>query len=269
MKITKQKNMNYVKPKKSLGQHFLKDQNIAGKIVNSLSFETTRNVLEIGPGKGILTKFLIKRNDIFLKVVEIDKESVEYIKNTINETLEIIHNDVLKLDLKNLFQDKFCIIGNFPYNISSQIFFQILEYRDVIPEIVCMVQKEMAERIASVAGKKSYGILSVLLQAYYDIKILFKVSPGVFEPPPNVQSAVIRLTRNKIEKLDCSEELFVKLVKTGFNQRRKMLRNSIKNLLPAGVDDTWFLEKRPEQLTVNNFVDLARKIEQQAKTTAL
>lgn len=239
-----------------MGQHFLKDRNIAGKIVNSLSLVQSGNVLEIGPGKGILTQFLSELQGISLKVVELDRESVEYLKTAYHDKLDIIHDDFLKIDLKNIFKSKFSIIGNFPYNISSQIFFKILGCRDDVPEIVGMIQKEVAERIASPPGSKKYGIMSVLLQAFYNIEYLFTVDADVFEPPPKVQSGVVRLTRNNVKKLDCDEQLFIRLVKTSFNQRRKMLRNSIKTMIPVQLTDHPILTKRPEQLSVNDFVRL-------------
>lgn len=251
--------MNYVRPKKSLGQHFLKDHNIARKIVAGLS--ETLYVIEIGPGKGILTQYLVQIPGIHLKVVELDNESVEYLKSTI-DGLEIIHHDFLKLNIDDLFSEKFSIIGNFPYNISSQIFFKVLENKNLVNEVVCMIQKEVAERIVSPPGNKSYGILSVFLQAFYHIEMLFSVNPQVFEPPPKVKSAVIRLTRNDVKELNCDEKLFVDVVKKGFNQRRKILRNSLKPyLVNINSDDPVFL-KRPEQLSVNDFVILTNLVDQ-------
>ncbi|MBN2611929.1 MAG: 16S rRNA (adenine(1518)-N(6)/adenine(1519)-N(6))-dimethyltransferase RsmA [Bacteroidales bacterium] len=257
--------MTYVRPKKSLGQHFLVDRNIASRIVEGLSADYTRNVLEIGPGKGILTTLLLEDSRLNFKAVEIDRESVLFLKTEFQNRLEIIQGDFLKTEPGEIFKDRFNVIGNFPYNISSQIFFKILSYRDLVPEVVCMVQKEVAVRIASAPGNKNYGILSVLLQAFYHIEYLFGVSPKVFNPPPKVQSAVIRLTRNDVKNLECDEALFFQLVKTGFNQRRKMLRNSIKGFLTDSFEDGALLEKRPEQLSVNDFVRLTLLISRQTQ----
>lgn len=251
--------MNIVRPKKNLGQHFLNDQNIARKIVDSVGTKAQK-VLEIGPGMGVLTQFLLKRNELETWVIEIDKESVEYLKNNYpGLQARIISEDFLKFDVKTVFQTPFSVIGNFPYNISSQIFFKILEYRNQIPEVVGMIQKEVAERIAAKHGSKTYGILSVLLQAFFNIEYLFTVHENVFTPPPKVKSAVIRLERNNIKQLDCDEQLFFTVVKTAFNYRRKMLRNSLKNIcnnLPSE-----FAEKRPEQLSVNDFISLTSSVE--------
>jgi len=246
----------YLKPKKSLGQHFLKDCNIAKKIVCSLS-AGSKNILEVGPGKGILTRFLAEREDTNLKLVEVDKVYVDILRQKYPAGPEIIHDDFLKLELRSIFKEKFAIIGNFPYHISSQIFFKILGNRDIINEIIGMIQKEVALRITSPPGNKNYGILSVLLQAYYDIELLFTVNPGVFDPPPKVKSAVIRLKRNGSDRLPCDESLFVLLVKTGFNQRRKMLRNSLKNLFPEMDYSDMIFQKRPEQLSTGDFINLA------------
>ena len=249
--------MNSVRPKKHLGQHFLKDENIARKIVDSLGPEV-QNVLEVGPGMGVLTKSLIMREFKDFRVAEIDEESVIYLGIHFPE-LQIISGDFLKLDLNSLFIGKFAIIGNFPYNISSQIFFKVLEHRDLVTEVVGMVQKEVAERIAAPPGSKTYGILSVLLQAWYKIEYLFTVSEHVFLPPPKVKSAVIRFTRNTTDKLDCDEKFFFNLVKTAFNQRRKTLRNAIRSLYPEGFNHP-FLDKRAEQLSVSEFEELALSI---------
>lgn len=255
-----------VRPKKSLGQHFLHDQHTAARIVGSLvkPGDTTLRVLEIGPGMGVLTRLLQMQEDIDLTVIEIDRDSVAYLKEHLSFPGErIIGGDVLKTDLSKMFPGPFSIIGNFPYNISSQIFFRVLDYRDQVTQVVCMLQKEVAERIASPPGSKVYGILSVLLQAYYDIEYLFKVSPGVFTPPPKVMSAVIRLRRNDCERLPCNETLFVQVVKQGFNNRRKTLRNALKNLnLAAAVSSLPLLDKRAEQLAVDDFVHLTRLIEE-------
>lgn len=246
-----------VRPKKQLGQHFLRDENIAAKIVDSLDFSLNK-VVEVGPGMGVLTKYLLQKPAIDLYLVEIDGESVEYLLNEFPEiATRIYREDFLKMDLNRLFAGKFSVIGNFPYNISSQIFFKILETRQQVSEVVCMVQKEVAERISSKHGNKSYGILSVLLQAFYNIEYLFTVHEHVFVPPPKVKSAVIRLQRNHTESLGCDEKLFVRIVKAAFNQRRKMLRNSLKDFgenLPPEM-----AEKRPEQLTVEDFVELTKK----------
>lgn len=249
-----------VRAKKFLGQHFLHDQAIARRIVESLSPEPS-SVLEIGPGMGVLTQYLIKRPGIALQVVEIDRESVAYLRKHYPE-LAIIEGDFLALDLGHVYQQPFSVIGNFPYNISSQIFFKVLEHRQRVTEVVCMLQKEVADRIASVHGNKTYGILSVLLQTFYKIEYLFKVSPGVFTPPPKVMSAVIRLRRNERTTLPCSEVLFVQVVKQGFNNRRKTLRNALKNLtLAPEISAHPLLDKRAEQLTVDEFIFLTQLIE--------
>ncbi|MDR1406401.1 MAG: 16S rRNA (adenine(1518)-N(6)/adenine(1519)-N(6))-dimethyltransferase RsmA, partial [Prevotellaceae bacterium] len=219
-----------IRAKKSLGQHFLNDAAIARRIVASLP-GTTGVVLEVGPGTGILTELLLQRTDITTHAVEIDKDSVAYLQAKFPALgARLIAGDFLALPLHDCFRAPFSIIGNFPYNISSQIFFKVLEYRRQIPEVVCMIQKEVAERIAGSAGSKTYGILSVLLQAYYHIDYLFTVHEQVFTPPPKVKSAVVRLTRNNVAQLDCDEQLFVKVVKATFNQRRKVIRNSIRAL---------------------------------------
>jgi 16S rRNA (adenine1518-N6/adenine1519-N6)-dimethyltransferase len=259
-----------VTPKKFLGQHFLKDRNIARNIVNSLELTEPAKVLEVGPGMGILTEFLLQNTFIDLQVVELDSESVTYLKqNFPSLNNKITEGDFLRLDLHQITNsENFYLIGNFPYNISSQIFFKVLDYKNNIPCCVGMIQKEVAERIASAPGKKAYGILSVLLQAYYDIEYLFTVNEQVFEPPPKVKSAVIRLKRNSVDKLDCDESLFLKVVKTGFNQRRKMLRNSLQGIL--GKNNPAFqipiFAKRPEQLSVNEFVELTNIVEKYKPT---
>jgi 16S rRNA (adenine1518-N6/adenine1519-N6)-dimethyltransferase len=254
-----------VRPKKSLGQHFLHDQSAAKRIVEGLTLEETKNlVLEIGPGMGVLTKYLIEMEAVDLKVVEIDRDSVAYLKKNY-KALDgrIIEGDFLKLSLAEIFPSPFAIIGNFPYNISSQIFFKVLEHRDRVTQVVCMLQKEVADRIAEKEGSKTYGILSVLLQAYYDIDYLFKVAPGAFTPPPKVMSAVIRLKRNQRLKLGCDEQLFVQVVKQGFNTRRKTLRNALKNLnLAAEVVSLPIMDKRAEQLSVEDFISLTKLIEE-------
>ena len=247
-----------VRAKKSLGQHFLKDLEAAEKIVNSLSLHQDYDtVLEIGPGMGVLTQFMVLKKEYKTYVVEIDRESVAYMKKNfkILSAEQIIEADFLKLDLATLFGGKpFGIVGNFPYNISSLIFFKAIEYRDFLPEIVCMLQQEVAIRISSPPGGKDYGILSVFLQAYYDIDYIIKVPNYSFDPPPKVQSGVIRLRRNNVKNLDCDEKFFVQVVKTAFNQRRKTLRNALKSL---GVNfESPLLELRAERLGVKEFVEL-------------
>lgn len=211
--------MHQVKAKKYLGQHFLKDMGVARQIAESLTLDGPTAVLEIGPGMGVLTQFLLQNPLIDLTAVELDSESVVYLHEHYPD-LKVIEADFLKMDLKTVFSDKFCIIGNFPYNISSQIFFKMLDNKDSIPCLAGMIQKEVAERIAAPAGSKTYGILSVLMQAYYKIEYLFTVNATVFDPPPKVQSAVIRFTRNEVSQIDCNEQLFKTVVKTAFNQRR-------------------------------------------------
>lgn len=253
----------YVKAKKSLGQHFLKDLKIARKIVDSLNVEETHDVMEVGPGTGVLTQFLIEDVRINLNVAEIDKESVEYLKENYPQLGERLREgDFLRMDLASIFPGNFLIIGNFPYNISSQIFFKVLDYKERVPEVVGMIQKEVAERLASAPGKKNYGILSVLLQTWYDIEYLFTVDENVFNPPPKVKSAVIRLKRNSRTSLNCDEALFKTVIKTSFNQRRKAIRNSIKPLLNGKLlPDCYLLGQRPEQLSVEEFVELTRLID--------
>ena len=247
--------MSNVKPKKYLGQHFLNDENIAKKVVDSLSLCNYLNVLEIGPGTGVLTKYLIKKN-INLKLVEIDNESVEFLKTHLSiDPLIILQHDFLKLDLSNIFTENFAIIGNFPYNISTQIIFKVLEYKNNIPELIGMFQKEVAERICEKKGSKKYGILSVLTQAYFDTQYLFSVPASVFTPPPKVISAVIRLVRKEQININYNEKLFFKVVKLSFQQRRKTLRNSLKsfNLSDILREDAIF-DLRPEQLSVRDFI---------------
>lgn len=252
--------MRLVKPKKSLGQHFLKDLEIARRIAGTLDAFKQQPVLEIGPGMGVLTRFLLEAGHD-LTVVELDTESVDYLGRHFPE-LEgrILAEDFLKLDLARLFPGPFCVIGNYPYNISSQIFFKVLDYKDCIPCCSGMLQKEVAERLAAGPGSKTYGILSVLLQAWYDVEYLFTVSETVFDPPPKVKSGVIRATRNGRTTLGCDEKLFKTVVKTSFNQRRKTLRNSMKPLL--GKDFPHYalpiFDRRPEQLSVEEFIDLTR-----------
>jgi 16S rRNA (adenine1518-N6/adenine1519-N6)-dimethyltransferase len=254
-----------VRAKKHLGQHFLNDKSIAEKIVDSLILkEQYKDVLEIGPGMGVLTQYLTKKEDLTTWVVEIDRDSITYLKKNYATELSgrIIEGDFLKLKLEDIFTNNFAVIGNFPYNISSQIFFKILEYRDRIPESVGMVQKEVAERMASKHGNKTYGILSVLIQAFYDIEYLFTVHEHVFTPPPKVKSGVIRLTRNSRGKLPCEEKLFFMVVKQSFSTRRKTLRNCLKSLnLPTEMMAETLFDKRAEQLSVNDFVELTTRIE--------
>ncbi|MBQ2551043.1 MAG: 16S rRNA (adenine(1518)-N(6)/adenine(1519)-N(6))-dimethyltransferase RsmA [Bacteroidales bacterium] len=275
-----------VRAKKSLGQHFLTDQNIARAIVDSLHSEGVSSndssplpVLEIGPGMGVLTQYLLEREDIDLHLVEIDGESVDYLLTHFRGMQgRLMQADFLKLRLEKIFPETFAVIGNFPYNISSQIFFKILDHKERIPEVVCMIQKEVAERIAEKPGTKTYGILSVLLQAWYDIEYLFTVGSGAFAPPPKVQSAVIRLRRNSRTDLGCDETLFKTVVKTAFNQRRKTLRNSLKPLIRAKAErEGWdsavsslschetfvsdpVFDLRPERLSVEDFIALTIKL---------
>ena len=255
-----------VKAKKYLGQHFLTDENVAKKIADSLSSENYNDVLEIGPGMGVLTKYLLEK-DYTTHVIEIDKESVEYLKaHYLNLSDRIIANDFLKINLDDFFSNKqFAIIGNFPYNISSQIVFKTLENKHRIPEFSGMFQKEVAKRIAEGPGSKVYGIISVLTQAFYDVEYLFTVPPSVFNPPPKVDSGVIRLIRKKNYILEVDEKLFFKVVKTAFNQRRKMLRSSLKsfNLSDKLREDAIFAQ-RPEQLSVQEFISLTQKIAKDA-----
>ena len=252
--------MNEVKAKKFLGQHFLTDESIASRIVDSLSGRSS-NVIEIGPGMGVLTKYLIEKPGLNFHVIEIDRESVAWLHEHY-PSLDVIEGDFLKLDLNALFHDSFAVIGNFPYNISSQILFRVFDCRNQAVEVVGMFQKEVAERVAAGPGSKTYGILSVLLSAFYDIEYLFTVSEHVFNPPPKVKSAVIRLTRNNVTSLPCDESLFVKVVKAGFNQRRKTLRNALRSAqLPIEAVDEMFLAKRAEQLSVNEFVTITQNIQ--------
>ena len=289
-----------VRAKKALGQHFLTDQNIAKSIVAALQLPaaggkavasegkvnaevasvpsvqlTTEQparmkVLEIGPGMGVLSQYLLQRQDVDLRMIEIDDESVEYLESHFPQAHgRVIFGDFLKLDIDELFPEEFHVIGNFPYNISSQIFFRIIDYRNRIPQTVCMIQKEVAERIAEKPGSKTYGILSVLLQAWYDIEYLFTVGSGAFAPPPKVQSAVIKLTRNRRTSLGCDENAFKNIVKTAFGQRRKTLRNSLKPIIAAkATTEGWdtetltsftsapVFELRPERLSVEDFIGL-------------
>lgn len=250
--------MRLVKPKKALGQHFLKDLQIARQIAETLDAYKGMPVLEIGPGMGVLTQFLLDAGHD-LTVVELDRESVAYLeKNFPHLEGRIFAEDFLRLDLSKIFSSPFCVIGNYPYNISSQIFFRVLDYKDSVPCCSGMIQREVALRLASPPGKKDYGILSVLLQAWYNIEYLFTVGENVFDPPPKVKSAVIRMTRNERKFLGCDEALFKRVVKTSFNQRRKTLRNSMKPLLGKEFPhySLPIFDKRPEQLSVEDFIEL-------------
>ncbi len=260
--------MQQVKAKKSLGQHFLTDLSIARRIADTLHGHESLPVIEVGPGMGVLTQFLLD-DKLDLKVVELDTESVDYL-NVEFPQLDgrIIADDFLKLDLRQAVGDgKFCIIGNYPYNISSQIFFKVLDYKDQVECCSGMLQREVAQRLAAKPGTKTRGILSVLLQAWYDVEYLFTVDENVFNPPPKVKSGVVKLTRNSVTHLGCDERLFKTVVKTTFGQRRKTLRNSIKPLLPAGspllADD--FFRQRPEQLSVADYVTLTNMVAEARK----
>ena len=260
---------NEVKPKKALGQHFLTDQNIAQRIVEQLSPDV-ETVIEVGAGTGVLTQYMV--NDIRDKfyVIEIDRESIDYLKvhfPTLGNHL--IQGDFLRSDLNQFGQQNMAIIGNFPYNISSQIFFQVLKYKEQVVEVVGMVQKEMAERMAAKEGSKTYGILSVLMQAWYDIEYLFTVHENVFNPPPKVKSAVIKMRRNTTTDLGCDEKLFVSIVKQAFNQRRKTMRNSLRPILRPEIIENEVFNKRPEQLSVREFIDLTNLIASAASRDAL
>ncbi len=254
--------MKQVRPKKNLGQHFLTDLSIAKRIADTVDEPyDTIPVLEVGPGMGVMTQYLVEKPRPF-KVVEIDRESVAYLNEHFPMLREnILGEDFLRMDLRNVFDgQQFVLTGNYPYDISSQIFFKMLDNRDLIPCCTGMIQREVALRIASKPGTKAYGILSVLIQAWYDVEYLFTVEPSVFNPPPKVQSAVIRMTRNKVKHLNCDEDLFKRVVKTVFNQRRKMLRVSLRQILSQDVQssvfDSQFATKRPEQLTIPEFVEL-------------
>jgi len=255
--------MNFVHPKKHLGQHFLQDENIAVKICESLTLHKNyKHVLEIGPGTGVLTKYLFESEHFQTTLIEIDRDAYGFLIEKYPEhQKDIIYGDFLRFDINSRFDEPFAVIGNFPYNISTQILFKVLENRDKVPEVVGMFQKEVAQRIASPPGSKQYGILSVLLQAFYDIDYLFTVSEHVFYPPPKIKSAVIRLRRNNVEALNCDEKLFVAVVKTAFNQRRKTLRNALSSFKKENVTlaDPIF-SKRAEQLGVEEFVGITQMI---------
>ena len=283
--------MKQVRPKKNLGQHFLTDLSIAKRIADTVDACPNIPVLEVGPGMGVMTQYLVEKPRPF-KVVEIDRESVAYLSDkygwkvdsgwrmedrpsektdlqspsTSHQSPEIIDGDFLRMDLREVFDgQQFVLTGNYPYDISSQIFIKMLDNRDLIPCCTGMIQHEVAERMASQPGTKQYGILSVLIQAWYDVEYLFTVEPNVFNPPPKVQSAVIRMTRNKVEKLGCDEELFKRVVKTAFNQRRKMLRVSLRQMMTTeelqAITDSRFATLRPEQLSIAEFVELTNLIE--------
>lgn len=270
--------MKSVRPKKFLGQHFLKDLGVARAIADTVDACPDLPILEVGPGMGVLTQFLLPKGRE-VKVVEIDFESVEYLRKNFPELEEqIVEDDFLKMHLEHVFDGRqFVLTGNYPYNISSQIFFKMLEYRDLIPCCTGMIQKEVAERLAAAPGSKTYGILSVLVQLWYDVEYLFTVEPGVFNPPPKVKSAVIRMTRNRVSDAGCDERLLRRVVKTAFNQRRKMMRGSLKPLFAqldneCGSDRSHaeflaqpLLTKRPEQLSVADFVALTNAVEQEMK----
>ena len=253
--------MPLVKPKKNLGQHFLRNEDIARQIAESIA-SGPKNVLEIGPGMGVLTKYLIEQGYENFNVVEIDRESVDYLEQHYPELQgKILSQDFLRLKLDELYADSLTIIGNFPYNISSQILFKVLDYKELVNEVVGMFQKEVAERVAAKPGNRQYGILSVLLQAFYDIEYLFTVDEHQFFPPPKVKSAVIRLTRNPDKQLHCTESLFKQVVKSAFNQRRKTLRNSLSQFeFSDEYRQNPIFGKRPEQLSVQEFEELCANI---------
>lgn len=253
-----------VKPKKSLGQHFLKNDDICARISDSIIVhEGYKKVLEVGPGMGALTQHLLRREEFELSVVELDRDSVAYLNVHYPQLRgRIIEEDFLHMKLDELFDEQFAVVGNYPYNISSQIVFKILDYKEHIPEMVGMFQKEVARRFASGPGSKEYGIISVLVQAHYHVEYLFTVDATEFNPPPKVKSGVIRMTRKTGSVLGCDEKLFKTIIKTGFNQRRKTLRNSLKSLLKEGMDTTQdVFNKRPEQLSLDQFVELTKMFE--------
>lgn len=257
--------MSTVRAKKHLGQHFLVDKNICKKIADQFQFhQGCKRALEVGPGTGALTEFLLQNPEIDLSVIDVDIESIEYLRQHYPTLGDKIHKrDFLKVDLQEIMEtEPFAVVGNFPYNISTQILFKCLDYRNQIPEIMGMFQKEVAVRVAEKPGSKQYGIISVLLQAFYDIEYCFTVDEHVFNPPPKVKSGVIRCTRNKRGALPCDENLFIAIVKAGFNQRRKTLRNSLKKLINNPAFDHEFLNLRPEVLSVEDFIFLTQQIEQ-------
>lgn len=261
--------MKKVKAKKHLGQHFLINENIANTIALSLiNTDKYKTVIEVGPGMGVLTKYLVEQNFTTLPI-DVDRESVAYLKEHYPKLRgNIIYGDFLKINLNELVShENFAVIGNFPYNISSQILFKVLEYKNQVPEVVGMFQKEVAERIAAEPGSKIYGITSVLLQAYYNIEYLFTVNENEFNPPPKVKSAVIRLTRNKVNNLPCDEKFFKTIIKTSFNQRRKTLRNSLKVFIDDEIKSNEVFNCRPEQLSVNQFIELTNLLHKKETNT--
>ncbi len=251
-----------VQPKKHLGQHFLVNDSIALRTAEAIDINEFP-VLEVGPGEGKLTQFLLERFPGNLKVIEIDHESVEHLGNNFKQLENnIISGDFLKINLNDHFQEGFNVVGNFPYNISSQILFRVLEFRNRVPQVVGMFQKEVADRVVSPPGSKTYGILSVLVQAFYHVEYLFTIKPGSFFPPPKVKSAVIKLKRNNRESLNCNEDMFFQIVKMAFNQRRKVLRNSLKSVLPDTINENEMFKLRPEQLRPEDFEHICNLIEQ-------
>ena len=252
-----------VKPKKYLGQHFLLDNTVSQRIAEAIKIEKKVNLLEIGPGTGALTQFLMGEN-INLIAYELDKDSITYLNKNFPK-LNVHNQDILKIEWKSIFNANFTVTGNFPYNISSQIMFKIYENRDIIDQMVGMFQKEVAERICSSTGTKKYGILSVLIQAFYNVDYLFTVNEDAFNPPPKVKSGVIRIERNDVIKLDCDEKLFLRVVKAIFNQRRKMARNSLKSMFGNLKIDHVLFTKRPEQLSVKNFIEITKLLESEIK----
>ncbi len=254
----------YVKPKKHLGQHFLKDKSVCQRIANQFQHhQGVKTVIEIGPGTGALTEYLLQDKETDLHVMDVDMESIAYLKEHFSQLQgRIIFGDFLRVNPTEIVGDKpFAVVGNFPYNISSQILFKCIDFKDSIPEITGMFQKEVAERVAEKPGSKTYGILSVLLQAYYDIEYCFTVDEHVFDPPPKVKSGVIRCTRNSRKELPCDEKLFKQVVKMSFNQRRNTIRNSIKALLPKEHEENPMLQLRPERLSVEAFIELTNWVE--------
>ncbi|UKN03433.1 16S rRNA (adenine(1518)-N(6)/adenine(1519)-N(6))-dimethyltransferase RsmA [Paracrocinitomix mangrovi] len=255
-----------VRPKKHLGQHFLKDESVCVRIADNIFVDNCpKHILEIGPGTGALTKYLLDKEDFDVHVMEIDEESVDYLYQNYTQLNGKIHfADFLKSDPTQLFDEPFAVVGNFPYNISSQILFKVVDFKDHIPLVVGMFQKEVAERVAEKPGSKKYGIISVLIQAWYDVEYLFTVDEHVFIPPPKVKSGVIRLTRNGVNELPCDEKMFIRVVKAAFNQRRKTLRNSLKQIiseLNSSIDTTDdFFQKRPEHLSVQDFILLTQRL---------
>ncbi|MBO7522387.1 MAG: 16S rRNA (adenine(1518)-N(6)/adenine(1519)-N(6))-dimethyltransferase RsmA [Bacteroidales bacterium] len=257
--------MIQVRPKKNLGQHFLNDLPTAERIVETLTYDGYNSVLEVGPGMGVLTDILLRKEIPDFRVIEIDNESFDYLIEKYPDFKSIIRGDFLTIDISSLFDDKLAIIGNFPYNISSQILFKTLDYKDKVVELCGMFQKEVAERICASPGSKTYGIISVLLQAFYNTEYLFTVDEYMFTPPPKVKSGVIRIRRNGITDIGCDEKLFKNVVKSAFNQRRKTLRNSIRSAFDLKRDDCRFFNLRPEQLSVEQFIELTNWIDENKK----